>query len=125
MMKYRQKVLENREILRTYFANTGASSVMRPAYYNGGVFDCLFVIRLSCPTKDGYLGFLRGNIIKYLWRDQGKRLDDLAKAFSYWELLCAEAAPLETDYELFERICLEVLRVDSQVPLLAGRTSNI
>lgn len=36
--------------------------------------------------KDNYLKFCEGNVLKYLVRDKGSRLEDLEKAYHYIEL---------------------------------------
>jgi hypothetical protein len=45
-------------------------------------------------SPEEFNGFLRGNIIKYVMRDKGNRLEDLKKAQHYLGVLIAE---METD----------------------------
>ena len=58
--------------------------VNHPAHYTKGGIECLDAIRASM-TDSGYLDFLKGQVIKYIWRYQhkGKPLEDLQKAEFY------------------------------------------
>ena len=58
--------------------------VNHPGHYTKGGIECLDAIRASM-TNDGFLDFLKGQIIKYVWRYQhkGKPLEDLQKARFY------------------------------------------
>ena len=58
--------------------------VNHPGHYTKGGIECLDAIRASM-TDDGFLDFLKGQIIKYVWRYQhkGKPLEDLQKARFY------------------------------------------
>jgi hypothetical protein len=41
-------------------------------------------------TRAEFQAFLRGNVIKYVMRDKGNRLEDLKKAMHYLETLIAD-----------------------------------
>lgn len=57
--------------------------VNHPPHYTKGGIECLDAIRASM-TDDEYKGYLKGNIIKYLWRYEWKNgLEDLKKAQFY------------------------------------------
>lgn len=69
----------------TDFVSTGGNDpVNHPAHYTKGAIECLDAIRASM-TDSGYLDFLKGQVIKYIWRYQhkGKPLEDLQKAEFY------------------------------------------
>ena len=64
--------------------------VEHPDHYNFGSVECLDAIRASL-SKEAYAGFLKGNIMKYLWRYEHKGgLEDLKKASFYLERLKKE-----------------------------------
>lgn len=70
-------------------SNAPASSyeeINNPSHYGGDA--CIEYIEDSMPC-DMYEGFLRGNVMKYLWRydKKGKPLEDLQKAMWYLERL--------------------------------------
>lgn len=57
--------------------------VHHPSHYTGGDIECIEAIRASM-TPSAYLGYLKGNIIKYLWRfEQKNGIFDLQKAQVY------------------------------------------
>ena len=59
--------------------------VNQPPHYNNGGVECIEAIEASM-TQDEFIGYLRGNCLKYLWRFRykGKPLTDLQK--SQWYL---------------------------------------
>ena len=62
--------------------------VKNPRHYakNGGI-ECIEAIEASMD-KDDFRGFLKGNILKYVWRYEDKNgLEDLKKASWYLDLL--------------------------------------
>ena len=63
-------------------------SVHKPAHYNNGGMECIEAIQ-GMLTHDEYIGYLRGNSLKYLWRFRykGKPVEDLRKARWYEESL--------------------------------------
>ncbi len=63
---------------------------INPAHYQGEI-ECIDAIRASMPAEQ-YRGYLKGNIIKYIWRYEHKGgVEDLEKAEWYIERLIKEA----------------------------------
>lgn len=62
--------------------------VESPAHYNNGSIECIEAIE-AMLTKDEYIGYLRGNALKYMWRFRYKKkpFEDLRKARWYEERL--------------------------------------
>ena len=58
--------------------------VNHPPHYTQGGVECIEAIKASM-SKDEFLGYLKGNVIKYLWRYRlkGKASEDLKKAQFY------------------------------------------
>lgn len=58
-------------------------TIVKPYYYNKGTVECIEAIRSSL-SEEGFCGYLKGNIMKYIWRyeDKGQK-DDLIKARDY------------------------------------------
>ena len=74
------KCLNNRKII----------AVDKPAHYTSGAVECIDAIR-SALTPDEFIGYCKGNIMKYVWRERLKNQDqDLQKAAKYLEWLIAE-----------------------------------
>lgn len=67
------------------------SDIDHPDHYTSGGIECIDAIR-SAMSKAEYIGFLRGNVIKYLWREdkKGSQLQDLEKAGWYLNKLKEE-----------------------------------
>jgi hypothetical protein len=63
-------------------------NVHKPEHYNNGGMECIDAIR-GMLTHDEYIGYLRGNALKYQWRFRykGKPVEDLRKARWYEERL--------------------------------------
>jgi hypothetical protein len=50
-----------------------------PHYTKGGAVECIEALK-SALTADEYRGYLKGNILKYAWRERHKnRLQDIKK----------------------------------------------
>lgn len=65
--------------------------VNKPPHYQGEV-ECIAAIR-SSMTKEQFIGYLKGNIQKYIWRfDKKNGLEDLQKANIYLNWLQTEYA---------------------------------
>lgn len=65
-----------------------------PDYYKsnkpGSGLTCIDAIR-NALTPEEYMGFLKGNIIKYTWRERGKNQDgDMRKCANYAEMAYRE-----------------------------------
>ena len=58
--------------------------VARPDHYNTGAIEAIEAIRASMPPEQ-YFGYLKGNVMKYLWRYDYKEkpIEDLRKADWY------------------------------------------
>lgn len=60
-----------------------------PAHYRQGDIECIDAIKAA--LGDQFPGFLRGNVIKYLWRYRQKGgVEDLKKADWYLDRLVKE-----------------------------------
>jgi len=64
--------------------------VNHPPHYNQNGIECIDAIKAS--TGDHFKDYLKGNIIKYLWRFnyKGKPMEDLRKAKWYLDKLIEE-----------------------------------
>ena len=58
--------------------------INNPSHYNTGDIECIEAIQASMTTRQ-FLGYLKGNVMKYVWRHEykGKMLNDLRKANWY------------------------------------------
>lgn len=68
-----------------------ADPVNHPSHYTSGGIECIEAIKASM-TAEAYKGFLKGNVMKYLWRyeNKGKPVEDLKKAQTYLDWLIKE-----------------------------------
>lgn len=79
--------------LDTDFGIGGYDTVQRPAHYTQGAVECIDAIK-SALTKEEYKGFLKGNVIKYIWRETFKNgKEDLSKAKWYLDRINQELIP--------------------------------
>lgn len=62
--------------------------VNHPQHYASGSLECIDWIE-SMLTAEEFRGYLKGNVLKYVWRheDKGKPAQDLSKAIWYLEKL--------------------------------------
>ena len=62
--------------------------VDNPPHYNNGSIECIEAIE-AMLSRDEYIGYLRGNALKYMWRFRykSKPFEDLRKARWYEERL--------------------------------------
>ena len=62
--------------------------VNQPPHYNKGSIECINAIEASM-TKEEFAGYLKGNVLKYVWRYnyKGKPKEDLDKSHWYLERL--------------------------------------
>lgn len=74
--------------------------VNKPLHYNTGAIECIEAIRASMSPLE-FRGYLKGNVLKYMWRYnyKGKPTEDVAKANWYLNYLQKELAngPIEVD----------------------------
>jgi hypothetical protein len=63
-------------------------NVDHPAHYTRGGIECIDAIEASMSAKE-FRGYLKGNVLKYLWRyeDKWDPEEDLAKAGWYLKKL--------------------------------------
>lgn len=72
-------------------ANAYTDPVERPSHYAAGSIECIDAIK-AATTQEEFEGFLRGNVLKYLWRCNLKsnKTEDLNKARWYLNRLIEE-----------------------------------
>ena len=65
--------------------------VNNPAHYTAGNIECIDAIKEALGPEQ-FKGFLRGNVVKYLWRVEHKHnpLQDAQKASWYLDRLIKE-----------------------------------
>lgn len=65
--------------------------VAKPAHYNIGTIECIEYLKDNMP-KEAFIGYLEGNVKKYLhrWRYKVKPTEDLKKAQWYLDRLIKE-----------------------------------
>jgi hypothetical protein len=69
-----------------YFGFTG-DSVHAPLHYKGAGMECIDAMA-AMLTHAELIGYLRGNVFKYLWRYKDKNgIEDLRKAHWYLDRL--------------------------------------
>jgi len=63
-------------------------NVNNPRHYNKHGIECIDAIQASMSDKE-FLGYLKANVVKYMWRYdyKGKPLEDLKKAQWYLDKL--------------------------------------
>ena len=66
-------------------------AVNHPSHYTQGGIECIEAIKASMSQEE-FLGYLKGNAIKYVWRYRmkGKAKEDLQKAQWYLNRLLEE-----------------------------------
>lgn len=61
--------------------------VNKPSHYTQGGIECIDALKAAL-TPEQFIGFLKGNVIKYNWRSDHKNgVQDLEKAKWYLDLL--------------------------------------
>jgi len=85
--EWRRLVAEQENFKETVMAEHTPDNVNSPAHYGKGKIECIDYIE-DFLTKEEYIGYLRGNIAKYLhrWRYKNKQ-EDLLKAQWYLDRL--------------------------------------
>lgn len=69
-----------------------SSVVSSPAHYNKGNIECIDAIE-AASTKEEFEGYLRNNVLKYVWRFRYKdNITDLRKARWYLDKLISKVA---------------------------------
>lgn len=71
--------------------NKVKDNVNKPSHYASGDIECIDAIKASM-TREAFLGYLKGNIQKYVWRYEKKinPVEDLKKARWYMSRLVEE-----------------------------------
>lgn len=74
--------------------------VNKPTHYQAGDIECIDAIKASMSDEQ-FLGYLKGNVEKYVWRMsyKGKPVEDLRKARWYLDRLIGELANDRVDVE--------------------------
>ena len=69
---------------------------INPNHYTTGSIECIDAIKASMSEKE-FVGFLKGNAIKYLWRydKKGRPVVDLQKSIWYINKLIQEKSSEE------------------------------
>lgn len=72
------------------WAVPASDNVNRPSHYCKGGLECIDIIKAQLGQRQ-YIGYLYGNVLKYMWRWQDKNgVEDLRKAAHYLEWLIKE-----------------------------------
>ena len=73
-------------------------AVNNPSHYTQGSVECIEAIEAAL-TPEEFRGYLKGNVIKYIWRCNLKKncLEDLEKALWYLKRLVFKVG--ESEYE--------------------------
>lgn len=76
---------------KSFGAVEDSDPVNRPSHYTAGGIECIDAIKASMSTE-AFLGFLKGNVQKYMWRYEKKvaPVEDLKKAQWYLSKLIEE-----------------------------------
>lgn len=61
--------------------NKAVSDNINPSHYKGEV-ECIDAIKASM-SLEAFKGYLKGNVMKYTWRDKENKKEDLDKAIWY------------------------------------------
>ena len=78
-------------------------AVDHPTHYTSGSIECIDAIKAAL-THEQVVGYLRGNVLKYLWRyDRKGGADDLRKARTYLEWLIEEVDAWESSSSTYPR----------------------
>jgi len=98
-MENSTKIMDNRESVRNISVKTGINSIpppctgydegkpiepkyhkdlINPEHYKGEI-ECIDAIK-SSMTDEQFIGYLKGSIMKYVWREKDNKKEDLEKA---------------------------------------------
>ncbi len=83
--------IEAQRIYQDYLSMTKTfDPVERPAHYASSSIECIDALKAQMP-RDAYVGFLQGNVAKYVWRWRDKGgVESLEKAQWYLTRLINE-----------------------------------
>lgn len=70
--------------------------VNHPAHYTNGGIECIDAMK-AMLSREEFIGYLRGNAFKYMWRcrNKGKTQEDVQKAIWYQNRLMLELGSAE------------------------------
>jgi hypothetical protein len=104
--------------------------VNKPAHYTKGGIEALDAIEASM-SEEAFCGFLKGNVMKYLWRYRDKGgLQDLNKALYYLNRLIKVEEAREkrtaprTEGPIPERPLSPFAKVDPTIKVLSSATGE-
>lgn len=65
-------------------SNMKNDNVNSPAHYRQGGIECIEAIKASM-SEEGFRDYLKGNVMKYIWRyeHKGRAIEDIEKAMWY------------------------------------------
>ena len=66
------------------YSSDEADMINHPPHYAGSGIECIEAIKAQL-TEEEYRGYLKGNIVKYIWREKEKGGDESLKK-AYWYL---------------------------------------
>jgi len=83
--------LESPVVAKLFHPEDKHDPVNKPDHYNVGAIEAIEAIKASMPPNE-FRGYLKGNLMKYVWRYdyKGKPVEDLRKARWYLERLIEE-----------------------------------
>jgi len=94
MIYYNEEEMKN--VLNAEGSKTMTDLVNNPPHYNKGEIECIDAIE-AMLTYEEYVGYLRGNSLKYRWRFRYKNgIQDLEKAEWYEQRLMETLKQNET-----------------------------
>lgn len=74
---------------------TVEDAVFHPSHYTNGQIECIEAIESSMPQEE-FIGYLKGNVLKYVWRYENKGgAEDLMKARWYLDLFIDRVSNME------------------------------
>lgn len=108
-------------------------NVNHPKHYTAGGIECIEAIEAAL-TPEEFRGYIKGNAIKYAWRERHKGGDEsLRKAMWYLDRLLSKPSPTEAQDEANEREawgrlaerCLRCGTPVKSVPDINGTLMNV
>lgn len=94
---------ESHDTASSQFGEQKFDMVDHPEHYTKGSLECIDWIRIFL-TEEEYHGYLKGTVLKYLWRheDKGNPIQDLEKLRKYAEFLIDQFEREETERDILE-----------------------
>lgn len=89
-----------KEKIFTELYQTGKNVIDHPDHYCWKGEECITLIRIMCRGEEGFDGYCKGNVIKYLFREAKKGgIEDLKKARAYLDMLINYRNGKKADHE--------------------------